>query len=164
MGLRPGLRPKPQDLSPSARVDASIFPLSKAAGHTLRSDYLAGRQGNAGMRPERRARAGVDGGLRAASHPLFPGRYPPPTARRQMIAGRYKDLRTSSGAPARECTLACVKNGGKYVFVMKGKVYKIANQNLAALPLNAGNSSVQLTGDIQGDTITVSEITVPEKK
>ena len=82
----------------------------------------------------------------------------------KMITGRYKDLRTSSGAPARECTLACVKNGGKYVFVMKGKVYKIANQNLAALPLNAGNSSVQLTGDIQGDTITVSEITVPEKK
>jgi hypothetical protein len=47
---------------------------------------------------------------------------------------------------------------------MKGKVYKIANQNFAALQLLAGNSSVQLTGDIQGDTITVSKITMPEKK
>jgi hypothetical protein len=82
----------------------------------------------------------------------------------QMIAGRYKDLRTSSGAPARECTLACVKAGGKYVFVMNGKVYNIANQNLAALQADAGNTAVQLTGDIQGDTITVSKITMPATK
>jgi hypothetical protein len=82
----------------------------------------------------------------------------------QMIAGRYKDLRTSSGAPARECTLACVKGGGKYVFVVNGKVYNIANQNLAALQAHAGNTAVQLTGDLQGDTITVSNVAVPATK
>src|SRR6202030_1705230 len=32
-----------------------------------------------------------------------------------------------------DCTLACVKGGGKFVFVSDGKVYTVANQNLAAL-------------------------------
>jgi len=31
----------------------------------------------------------------------------------------------------RECTQACVKAGGKYVFVADGKVYNVANQNFA---------------------------------
>lgn len=57
----------------------------------------------------------------------------------------------------RDCTLACVKNGGKYVFVHMGKVYNIANQDLAALQEHAGHT-VKLTGDLNGDTITVSKI------
>src|SRR5665213_28934 len=40
----------------------------------------------------------------------------------------------------RECTLACVKAGGKYVFVSDGKVYQIANQDMAALMKEAGMS------------------------
>ena len=75
----------------------------------------------------------------------------------QMIADKYKDLRTSSGAPGHDCTLACVKSGASYVFVADGRIYKIANQNLAALTENAGNT-VQLTGDMQGDMIVVSNI------
>ena len=81
----------------------------------------------------------------------------------QMITTRNKELRTSSGAPDRDCTLACVKESGKYVFVLKGKVYKIANQNLAALQTHAGET-VQLTGNVQGDVITVSKIAPPAAK
>ncbi|HWF11987.1 MAG TPA: hypothetical protein VG297_26140 [Bryobacteraceae bacterium] len=57
----------------------------------------------------------------------------------------------------RDCTLACVKNGGKFVFVSDGKVYNVANQNFAALTQRAGEP-VSLTGTVQGDTITVSKI------
>ena len=56
-----------------------------------------------------------------------------------------------------QCTLACVKAGAKYVFVMGDKVYSIANQDFAALPKDAGRT-VKLTGDLSGDTITVSKI------
>ena len=57
----------------------------------------------------------------------------------------------------RDCTLACVKGGGKFVFVSGGKVYNLANQNLAALPQRAGET-VNLTGNVEGDTITVTKI------
>jgi hypothetical protein len=57
----------------------------------------------------------------------------------------------------RDCTLACVKAGGKYVFVVGGKVYNIANQDFAGLEEHAGHK-VTLTGQASGDTITVSKI------
>lgn len=63
----------------------------------------------------------------------------------------------------RDCTLACVKAGGKYVFVSEGKIYQIANQDLSALQKEAGES-VQLTGNVNGDTITVSKIAMAKKK
>ncbi len=63
----------------------------------------------------------------------------------------------------RDCTLACVKAGGKYVFVSAdGKVYKIANQNLADLAKEAG-MSVSLTGNVDGDMITVSKVMMEKK-
>ena len=64
----------------------------------------------------------------------------------------------------RECTLACAKSGGKYVFVSKGKVFQIANQDFAGLEEHAGHA-VKLTGDLTSDgkTITVSNITMPSK-
>ncbi len=64
---------------------------------------------------------------------------------------------------ARDCTLACVKSGAKYVFVRHGKVYEIANQNLGALHEYAGRT-VRLTGEMKGDTITVSKIARPARK
>ena len=64
---------------------------------------------------------------------------------------------------ARDCTLACVKGGGKYVFVSKGKVYNISNQTLAALQEHAGQT-VSLSGDVNGDTVTVSQVTMTAKK
>jgi hypothetical protein len=63
----------------------------------------------------------------------------------------------------RECTLACVKGGGKFVFVSDGKVYNVANQNFAALTEHAGET-VSLTGDVNGDTVTVSKVAASAKK
>jgi hypothetical protein len=63
----------------------------------------------------------------------------------------------------RECTLACVKGGGKFVFVSDGKVYSVANQSFAALTEHAGET-VSLTGDVNGNTVTVSKISASGKK
>ena len=59
----------------------------------------------------------------------------------------------------RECVQACVKEGGKYVFVSGGKVYNIANQDYAGLAEHAGHS-VTLKGEMSGDSITVSSISM----
>ena len=56
-----------------------------------------------------------------------------------------------------DCTAACVKNGGKYVFVSAGKIYDIANQDLPDLAMHAGHT-VSLTGDMKGNSITVHKI------
>ena len=56
-----------------------------------------------------------------------------------------------------DCTIACVRGGSKYVFVADGKIYQIANQDLAALATHAGHA-VKLTGELKGDAITVSKI------
>jgi hypothetical protein len=56
-----------------------------------------------------------------------------------------------------ECTAACIKNGGKYVFVTSGKTYTITNQDEKDLAANGGKM-VQLTGDMEGTSITVAKI------
>ena len=63
----------------------------------------------------------------------------------------------------RQCVEKCIKNGGEYVLVSEGKVYKIANQDFADLKVHAAHE-VLLTGDMKGDTITVTKIAMPEKK
>ena len=60
----------------------------------------------------------------------------------------------------RECTLGCIKDNGKFVFVYKGKVYNFENQDFADLTEHAGHT-VRLKGDLQGDTIKVSSIVMP---
>ncbi len=58
----------------------------------------------------------------------------------------------------RDCALACVKGGAKYVFVSPdGKVYNISNQDLAGLNKYAGENA-KVTADFSGDTITVAKI------
>ena len=59
--------------------------------------------------------------------------------------------------PAKECTLDCVRGGSKFVLLSGGKVYQIANQTLADLPTHAGDK-VSVTGEMKGDTITVSKL------
>ena len=61
----------------------------------------------------------------------------------------------------RECTEVCIKGGGKYVFVSKGKVYQVSDQKDAALATHAGHT-VLLTGEMKGDTITVAKIEMPK--
>jgi hypothetical protein len=62
----------------------------------------------------------------------------------------------------RDCTLACVKGGGKFVFVADGRVYTVGNQNLAALTEHAGET-VSLTGEVNGSTLTVSKVSASGK-
>jgi hypothetical protein len=78
---------------------------------------------------------------------------------RMCGASHAKMIAAHQGAKMtdRDCTLGCVKAGAKYVFVSQGKVYQIANQNQSDLMKNAG-MSVRLTGDVSGDTITVSKV------
>jgi len=56
-----------------------------------------------------------------------------------------------------DCVVACVKGGGKYVFVAGSKIYNISNQDFAGLEEHAGHV-VKLSGEMSGDTITVSKI------
>ena len=66
---------------------------------------------------------------------------------------------------AHECTLACAKQGAKYVFVDKGKVYTIENQDVAGLEEHAGHT-VKLTGEMSADgkSIRVSSIAMSSGK
>jgi len=59
--------------------------------------------------------------------------------------------------PDRDCTQACIRGGSQYVFVVDGKVLKIANQDNKDLATHAGHT-VKLTGDLKGDTVTVTKI------
>src|ERR1022692_3965318 len=82
------------------------------------------------------------------------------------MCGAKHNTSAEHGAKAmsdRDCTLACVKDhSAKYVFVSGGKVYNVGNQDFAALKVHAGHT-VQLTGEMNGDTITVSKIVMPPK-
>jgi len=63
-----------------------------------------------------------------------------------------------------DCVKACVDgHGAKYVFMTGGKSYKIENQDFADLKAHAGHK-VALTGEMKGDTITVSKIEMPAAK
>ncbi len=56
-----------------------------------------------------------------------------------------------------DCTIACVKGGGKYVFVAGGKIYNIENQSFAGLGDHDAHQ-VKITGAMKGEAITVSRI------
>ncbi|HLI83643.1 MAG TPA: hypothetical protein VKV17_06970 [Bryobacteraceae bacterium] len=71
--------------------------------------------------------------------------------------GKMMEMHKDAKMTDRDCSLACVKNGGKFVFVSSGKVYSISNQSLASLTKYAGEN-VKVTGDVNGDTIAVSKI------
>ena len=79
-----------------------------------------------------------------------------------MCGAKHKPMGTMKMAD-RECTEMCVKAGGKYVFIMGDKVFQIANQKDKVLAMHAGHT-VLLTGELKGDTITVSKIDMPKKE
>ena len=62
--------------------------------------------------------------------------------------------------PDRDCTVACVRGGSKYVLVVDGKVFQITNQDSKDLVTHAGHT-VKLTGELKGGAITVSRIEMP---
>ena len=57
----------------------------------------------------------------------------------------------------KECTLATVRGGSKFVFVLDEKVYQIANQDQPDLVTFAGDA-VKLTGRMKDKIITVTKI------
>lgn len=59
-----------------------------------------------------------------------------------------------------DCVTKCVSGGAKYVFVAGGKTYQIANQDFAGLKDHGGHK-VALSGEMKGDSITVSKIEMP---
>ena len=61
-----------------------------------------------------------------------------------------------------DCTKRCIELGFKYVLVSDGKILQIANQDFADLKPQAGKN-VKLTGELKGDTITVSKIETQAK-
>jgi hypothetical protein len=75
------------------------------------------------------------------------------------------DKHGDTGSDHKSCVEKCIGRGGEYVFLSGEKVYKIANQKLEALKAHAGHE-VMLTGEMKGDSITVSKIEMPkaEKK
>jgi hypothetical protein len=83
------------------------------------------------------------------------------------MCGAKHNTTAEHGAKAmsdRDCTLACVKDhSAKYVFVSGGKVYNVGNQDFGDLQVHAGHT-VKLTGDMSGDTITVSKIVMTANK
>jgi hypothetical protein len=73
-------------------------------------------------------------------------------------ASHAKMMGSGKMKTTRDCTLGCIKGGSKYVFVSAGSVYQIENQTFADLEKRAGQM-VEVTGDMKGDTVTVSKIT-----
>jgi hypothetical protein len=58
-----------------------------------------------------------------------------------------------------KCIQNCIKAGEKYVFVCKGRILEIKNQDFAELEKHAGHPA-KLTGTLSpdGKTVTVSKI------
>jgi hypothetical protein len=71
---------------------------------------------------------------------------------RDVVAGNYIFIVSNTN-----------QGGAKYVFVSKDKIYQIADQKDAALATHAGHT-VLLTGEMKGDTITVSKIEMPKEE
>ena len=65
--------------------------------------------------------------------------------------------------PDRDCTVACVRGGSKYVLVVDGKVLQIANQDNKDLATHAGHR-VKMTGELKGNEITVATIEMVSAK
>jgi hypothetical protein len=90
----------------------------------------------------------------------------PVLAAEQVWTGQISDSRCGakhmSAEPGkksmsdRDCAQACVQKGAQYVLVVDGKVYKLINHD-SDLKVHAGHT-VNLTGDLTGETIRVTRI------
>jgi hypothetical protein len=64
---------------------------------------------------------------------------------------------------ARDCARDCVTQGGSYVLISQGRVFKLVNGEKASVPANAGYT-VDVVGTLRGDAITVSKVTRSTKQ
>ena len=85
----------------------------------------------------------------------------------QTVTGKISDSMCGvnhAGMPTkmtdRECTQACASKSAQYVLLSGGMVYKLTN-HAADLKTHADHT-VNLTGDVKGDTIRVSKIEMPK--
>lgn len=74
-----------------------------------------------------------------------------------MCGAKHMDAEHGMKVSDKACTDMCVKKGAKYVFVSDGKVLAIANQHFKGLARQAG-AAVKLTGELEGDTVTISKL------
>jgi hypothetical protein len=71
---------------------------------------------------------------------------------------KHEEAAEGQGVMAdRDCTQACIRGGSKYVLVVDGKVFQIANQDNKDLAVHAGHA-VKITGELTGNAITVAKI------
>ena len=77
----------------------------------------------------------------------------------QTWTGRISANMCGTAHMDNKCIQNCIKAGAKYVFVSKGKVREIRNQDFGDLEKHAGHN-VKLTGDLgsDGKTITVTKV------
>jgi len=75
------------------------------------------------------------------------------------MCGKSHDTMTEHGKKMtdKQCTLACVQHGSAYVFVTGDKVLQVANQSFVG-PKQFAGDRVTLTGEVKGDTVTVTKI------
>jgi hypothetical protein len=75
-----------------------------------------------------------------------------------LCGAKHEEAAEGQGKmPDRDCTLACVRGGSKFVLVADGKIVPIANQDLADLTAHAGHK-VKVTGEMKNGAIVVSKI------
>ena len=69
----------------------------------------------------------------------------------KKMAGKMSD---------RDCTVACARGGASYVLVSDGTIYQLSNHD-GDLRAHAGHT-VNLAGELKGDTIRVANIEMPK--
>jgi hypothetical protein len=64
-----------------------------------------------------------------------------------LCGAKHEEAAEDQGKmPDRDCTLACVRGVSKFVLMLDGKMYQIANQDVADLKTHAGHK-VKITGN-----------------
>jgi hypothetical protein len=75
-----------------------------------------------------------------------------------MCKAKHEEAAEGAGRMAdRDCTISCVRGGSKYVLMVDGKVYQIANQSFGDLEKYAG-TTVSVSGELNDDAITIAKI------
>src|SRR5215217_9777697 len=77
---------------------------------------------------------------------------------------KHEEAAEGQGVMAdRDCTQACIRGGSKYVLVVDGKVFQIANQDNKDLATQAGHT-VKITGELKGNEVTVAKVEMVGKE